>query len=170
MKPIPGFPGYFATADGWIWSNKRNHGKHIYRLRKNVANNGYVSTTLQRDGVAYKKTVAWCVLTAFVGPAPKRHMVCHGVGGRHDDRLENLSWGTWHKNNITDKLRDGTIQRGENHGRARLNELQVRIIRRAHSRYGTGGGLGCTTLAEIFKVTEGQILHILKKRTWKHVA
>jgi hypothetical protein len=56
---------------------------------------------------------------------------CHGPGGRLNNRLWNLCWNTHHANNGPDKLRDGTLARGEQ--LSKLTKTEVQEIRRLYN-------------------------------------
>lgn len=110
-KSIPGFPGYYASSDGHIWSvrqgkekrlkefeDKRKHGKDMH---------GYLKVVLmQRDkdsGINYRVN-AWVhrlVCMAFHGLPPKHDSWCNHINernisdkrkARQDNRPENLEW------------------------------------------------------------------------------
>jgi hypothetical protein len=89
---------------------------------------------------------------------------CHGPGGKLDNRLSNLEWGTPEKNNGADKRRDGTAYRGERHHRAKLTEDDVREIRRQ-------GALGVpySALATKYPVSPSMIGLICRRRAWAWV-
>src|SRR5690348_16010379 len=70
MRPIPGYPGYSATADGHIWSHRKSR-----LLSENVNFGGYLTVGIwcTRDGVSKSRTkfVHRLVAAAWVGvPAP----------------------------------------------------------------------------------------------------
>ena len=174
MKPIPTYPDYFATDDGTIWSMKpmgnnsnppttpRKMKKWFHPDRKRFV------VTLHLGHKERPETVARLVLMAFMGLPPAGMIACHGTMGRSVDSLKNLYWGTYSQNNGDDRRRDGTMVRGENHHNSRLNELQVRIIRRAYSRHGKNGISG-TSLAHIFNVTDATINRVIKRECWNHI-
>ena len=156
MKPIPGFPGYFADCGGNVYSDRiRGHSKgvtHIHRLKAGVGRNGYRRVTLALAEKTVYRYVHHLILETFVGPRPSGMECCHGPKGKTDNSTNNLSWGTRKKNHGPDRLRDGSDQRGEKNRSAKLNEMQVRVIRRAYSWRGRGFGLSAKQLAEIFCV------------------
>ena len=90
-------------------------------------------------------------------------IVLHGPKGRDYHGVENLSYGTYKQNNGVDKLRDGTDNRGEKHKMAKLNKMQVRVIRRLlESKSMTQREIG-----EIFGVTSDAISKINRGLTWQ---
>lgn len=71
---------------------------------------GYLSVSLGRRVIRY---VHELVLLAFVGPRPSpEHEACHGLGGRSDNRLSNLRWGTT-RENCQDRIMVGTQYAGD---------------------------------------------------------
>lgn len=99
------------------------------KICKGTVTKGYRKIYLQGHCVK----VAVLVLLAFVGPRPlkpTRHEACHGDGDRSNDHLSNLRWGT-RQSNSDDRIRHGTVPRPKN---SKLNEAQVRGIRRRHAR------------------------------------
>lgn len=176
LKPIPEFPDYYASKDGQIWSRKiwgchcvnsikpsiprkmkakivEKTGRHIVCLRKN---NRY-----------FYVPVAKLVLMAF---KPKRNpgdYACHGIKGISNDSLDNLYWATPSQNAL-DKHRDGTMICGEKHRCAKLNSLQVRVIRKSYAPRGQFG-LSALDLSRIFNVTKHAIETIIKRESWAHV-
>lgn len=97
------------------------------------------------------------VLEAFVR-RKKRGEVCRHLNGiRHDNRLENLAWGT-HEENSADMDLHGTRPRWEGHRKAKLSNDDVRVIR--------SGMYSAGTLAEMFAVSVGQVKDIIAHRSW----
>lgn len=69
--------------------------------------NPYQTVTLYAENKPKPCTVHRLVASAFLGPCPKGHEVCHGPNGKQDNRLTNLSYGTRSQNQL-DRYRDGT--------------------------------------------------------------
>jgi hypothetical protein len=78
-----------------------------------------------------------------------------------DNRLENLSYGTPAQNNGADRLRDGTLPRGERSGSSKLTEAQVVAIK---SR--SAAGESRAALGREFGVRPESISHIALGRSW----
>jgi predicted XRE-type DNA-binding protein len=85
--------------------------------------------------------------------------------GRNYHGVDNLSYGTYEQNNGVDRVRDGTDKRGENHGCAKLNEMQVRVIRRLLE----SKAMTQKEIADIFGVETTTIGHIKRGKTWQHL-
>lgn len=165
MKPIHGFPKYFATEAGDIYSAQQ---KHLRLLRPSLSNRGYKRVILVRDGKRFSRLVHRLVLETFVGPCPPGMESCHGVGGQQDNSRKNLSWDTKQNNLNRDRVRDGTSNRGEQHGMARLNSLTIRVIRRSYGRRGIGG-LSAKALAAVFGLAPAYVSNITTRKNWKHI-
>ena len=164
MKPIPGFPGYFACKNGNIYSRRVPHmggsNGRLHRLKPLRHHTGYNMYVLRRDGKSVNAFGHRLILETFVGPRPPGMETCHGPKGRSVSSLNNVSWGTRRKNNYDDKMRDGTDNRGEKYGAAKLNRLQVRIIRRLK------GEMLLREVAAYFCVSAGHVWAIYARRAW----
>lgn len=127
LAPIKDCPKYFITKQGNVYSN--HYGE--LRLRKaKTTKKGYREINLiHKSGKQKFIRVHKIVLETFIGRCPKGWEARHLNGNRSDNRLSNLRWGT-RKQNANDKRRHGTMPWGERSKLSKLNELQVRIIRR----------------------------------------
>ena len=169
IKPCPSYPDYFADELGNIYSTK---GKNQFsnsitpKLIKGFFNKKeqrwFVTTII--NGKESNPCKSILVLDAFISPRPCGMFACHGVLGRTVDTLENLSWQT-PMQNTKDRYRDNTILYGERNPLAKLNELQVRVIRRAYEKH----FITFRYLAKIFHVDQSLIEHIVKRKTWTHI-
>lgn len=120
---------------------------------------GYRTVGLKMDGRWKNYTVHRLVLETFVGRCPDG-MECRHLNGVPDDnRVENLAWGTHHKN-MLDRHDHGTqtYTHGTQHGMSVLNTGQVRAIY-LDSR------LRCDIAAE-YGVTPQNVSDIKNRRTW----
>ncbi len=63
-------------------------------LRLSVSKNGYHTVTLSKYGRRQTLLVGRAVLETFQGAPPAGCRAIRGLGGKLDDRLVNLSWGT----------------------------------------------------------------------------
>lgn len=73
------------------------------------------------------------------------------LGDQSDNATDAVSKGRWGKRGMI----------GEEHGRARLTEPQVRLIRASSD--------SAETLAIKLNVSKSTILHVRKRRSWKHI-
>lgn len=85
-------------------------GRHLKgcHLKQVIGSNGYLTICLSCGGHHRTVCVHKLVCETFIGPRPVGYEVCHGVGGKLDNRLENLRYGTGSENSF-DQYRDGTM-------------------------------------------------------------
>lgn len=92
IRPIPGFPGYFANTSGEIITHKSDPSRPLTPR----PDRGHLVVTVQRYGKRHTSTkvrVDQLVLLAFAGPRPTPlHIAKHLNGNRRDTRPSNLAW------------------------------------------------------------------------------
>ena len=98
------------------------------------------------------------------GPKPDGHQVCHSCRNRHCFNPHHLRWGTPAENEA-DKIRDGTVQRGENHCWSKLTEVDVLSIR---ARYAAGSH-SYRDIAAMYAVDPTTIYKIVLRKRWAHI-
>lgn len=126
---------------------------------------GYLIVNLVECGKAKRRRVSMLVCRAFNGDAPTpRHHAAHEDGDKSRNFPGNLSWKTAKENNA-DKVRHGTIARGERSGTAILTESQIIMIRTIPAR----SGYPARQIANDFGVAKSTIDRIRQRKTWKHV-
>ena len=103
------------------------------------------------------------VLEAFVGPRQEGMECRHLDGDPHNNRLDNICWGT-HEENEKDKVRHGTICRGESVKHSKLKNGEVWLIKRL-----LFNGFRCKEIAKMFKVSSGCIGSIKTGKKWRHI-
>lgn len=160
--PVPGWEDRYQVSDmGRLRSLTLFAGNCLRpgRILKPALRRGYESANLCRD---YKRTyvaVHRLVLLAFVGPCPAGMNVRHGPGGRRDNRLANLSYGTFAQN-THDMIRDHTVSR-----RGHLAvKLTPEIVIECRRRYAAGESP--TVLANEFGVGDGTMVHAVTGKSW----
>jgi hypothetical protein len=169
FRDVPEFPGYRIGDDGTMLSCLKRGGNAFILTRewRRLAcydKQGYRYIRLQRaDGTSHQRQVHRIVLEAFIGPCPAGMEACHNNGVRSDNRLDNLRWDT-RKNNLADRVRHGTVNRGERHGRSKLSAEQVRQLRDLHA-----SGVDMVTLGTLFQVAPTTIFAVVHRHTWQMV-
>lgn len=122
---------------------------------------GHLKVTLSRsDGPNVTVDVHWLVTRAFLGEPEPGEETRHGKGPVSNNRLDNLSYGTF-ASNQQDRLRDGTDNRGARNGKTKLTVPAVREIRRRRAN-----GEPLATLAQEFKVSYVTISAVAHRRLW----
>lgn len=155
-QPIPGFEGrYEVSAAGQVRGiDGRLRAQHQDRR-------GYWRVHLSRAGRQRTYWVHRLVAAAFLGPCPAGLVVCHGPGGPSDNRLANLRYASQSENCSTDKLRDGTAQRGSRHGRAQLSPPVVLAIRAL-----AAGPYRQRDIAWALGTSRANVANIASRRSW----
>lgn len=160
LKEIPNFPRYFASKSGKIWSEKSKKYLH-----PDILYNGRLRVTLYKNGNQHRKYVHRLILETFIGPCLDEMECCHNNGNPSDNKLGNLRWST-RSENMKDAFRHGTKNyHGENGPSAKLNRLQVRIIRRLLEF----GILYQREIGEIFNVSQALVSCIKTRRHWRYI-
>jgi hypothetical protein len=171
LRPVPGYPTYFADREGGIWSNRRRGPRGdgpprigtLFRLKEQKRR--YCSVQLyDEQGKPTYLSVHRLILLAFVGPPPDDcTQTRHLNRNTHDNRLENLAWGRPLENSA-DQASHGTQVRGERVGSARLTAEKVREIRRLLAE-----GWEQRPVARQFGISQAVVSCIHRRITWSHV-
>lgn len=178
--PVPGYEGLYEVSDrGRIWSVPRQRWTGIgwaaaggIVLRQSPDRDGYMQVGLSAQNRNRTRKVHQLVMLAHAGPCPEGQEVLHGPGGKLDNSLPNLSYGT-RAENCADKMRDGTSNWGERNGSARLSEADIREIRRMYvstkhlGRYHPDRWTA-VKLSAAFGVGQTTIGAIVRGRSWAH--
>jgi len=156
VRPIAGFPGYFASSHGTIYSERRGHRRH---MRPDYGDQGHARVQLHREGESQRgkrMLVHRLVLETFVGQPPSpdaqgRHL----DGNPRNNAAENLSWGE-QGDNWGDSKRHGTHRRY-----SKLDQATVDAIRSRAAQGESGEALG-----REFGVSGTQVRNIVAGRQW----
>lgn len=107
--------------------------------------------------------VSWMLAN---GPIPAGMVVCHRCDNPPCVNPDHLFLGT-QIDNMRDRSKKGrgNHRKGSRHGRAKLTEQDVRVIR---SRYATGDWKQSDLAAE-YGVSQPLIGHIVRRVTWRHI-
>jgi hypothetical protein len=127
-------------------------------MRPRKDKDGYMNVRLISSEKKVLFRVHRLVLVAFVGPCPEGHEACHNNGIRHDNRLENLRWGTPAEN------REDAYK--HNHGRpytwTKLTFSDACEIRRLRST-----GVSYADLSKKFGISTDHVGNIVLGKRWK---
>jgi len=125
-KEIPDFPGYQASDQGRIRSNRRGSWK-ILKLTENSY--GYFVVGPVHKRKRYLAPVHRFVLLAFRGAPPEgKNQGAHLNGDKADNRLSNLIWAS-EKENLSHRIEHGTAPIGMKNPNAKLNPSKVKKLR-----------------------------------------
>lgn len=169
-RPVVGYEGQYEVSNmGRVRSLERkvlgkdgrweiHHGKILKPWKTNVGNdpnNRYLIVSMPDHN---RRMVHSLVAEAFIGERPEKHDVMHLNGIRHDNRVENLKYGTRSEN-----LKQ-TYEYGGKPANAKLCPADVHVIRR---RLKTGES--CIKIAEDYGVSSAAIYHIRNKTAYAWV-
>jgi hypothetical protein len=98
-------------------------------------------------------------------PPTKEHDACHSCGNGQLGCVtkKHLRWGT-HQENMADMLIHGTIPRGTERPNAKLNDENIREIRKI------GSTMSQREIADKFGISQGIVSEILTGKRWTHVS
>lgn len=171
-RPCARFPDYEVSECGDV--RRRVAGVHRpvgYRLKGHINCDGYIAYAFR--GQNGKKTLATAyrlVAEAFIGPPPSPdHEVAHNNGSRISAHYRDLRWALRAENDADTEVH-GTARKGENNGRAKITEDDVRFIRREYRRVKSlriPGGL--VSLERQFHLHRATIINIATGNSWRHV-
>lgn len=160
LYPVPGYSGFFATKDGRAFSSK---GKSLRELKPRPNTGGYLRFTFHHEGRSVGMTMHKLILITFVGPRPEGAIIRHLDGNKYNNCLENLAYGTT-RENFDDMFKHGATLKGEKHHTVKLKEFQVLEILSLLKE-----GRSFKEIALRYGVARGNISHIKRGMTWKHI-
>lgn len=156
---IPGWPDYYACREGFIASTKKGRLKVMKPME---GEDGHTHVILYKDGKGKKQYVHRLILITFRRKPKPKEESRHINGVPHDNRIENLEWGSKSDNQL-DRITHGTSNRGERSGSAKLTENQVLEIRERV------GGESLRTLAKEYGVSHTAIRRAANGMKWSHL-
>lgn len=162
--PVAGYEGLYDVSNMGRVRSTRRQGSPGGLLKLKLSGHGYRQIALYRNGQGSLQSVHRLVLEAFVGPCPPGMECRHGPNGKLDNRASQLCWGTKSDNCGPDKIRDGTLNRGERNGLAKLAEGDIAEIRRLYDAGETQKALG-----RRYGVSHQTIGKVVRSERWAHI-
>lgn len=165
--PIPSAPGYMVADGGIVYSCHSSSGKmnakwHV--VKSHVSNEyGHRIVPIVVGGKKRSPYVHQLVLEAFKGPCPEGLESCHNDGDPQNNYIYNLRYDT-HANNNFDRKKHGTEIKGEQHGCAKLTEVEIPLIFQLFN-----DGRTKKEIAAILGVSSPLISFVINGKNWKHV-
>lgn len=170
MRPIPSCPGYYATADGEVYTARFKDG-YFYRMRLQVRRKGYKFVgVINTERKHAPRGVHHLVLEAFGFKPPRklrgpfRPEVRHLNRNPSDNSISNLKWGT-NLENHQDKVGHSTSGRGEQHYYTVLTDEKVLAARKERAEKGTPWA----HLARKYGASQNCIYRAVVGQTWRHL-
>lgn len=122
---------------------------------------GYRSIGLSKNGNPKGYQVHRLVAIAFIENKDNKETVNHVDGNKANNNFDNLEWNTRSENMLHAYKTGLTNSIGENSGRAKLTESDVRCIRLSNCSH--------SELGKIYGVAGCTITCIKTRRTWRNV-
>lgn len=169
-RPITGFEEKYSVSNlGRIMSHARSGNwrcKSDRILKLTYPKNGYSRISLVIKDLRVSTYVHFLVSDAFLGPKPLGLTVNHKNGVKTDNVLGNLEYVTYSEN-VKHAYRLGLARaiRGEDSGRAKLTNQQVREIKKKLAAKNETQ----RAIAKKYGVSDGTIWMIAKNLNWKSV-
>lgn len=161
MKEVEGFPGYFVTEEGDVYTSKRGP----LRKMSTPVSFQYRAVKLSHEGKVKHCFVHRLVAKAYVDNPENKGYVNHKDGDKLNNSFSNLEWVTFSENiqhSFDTGLNKGLA--GMENGRALLSDTEViEIYQRLQQ------GEKSKDLAEEFRVERTAISKIKRKQLWKHI-
>lgn len=156
LKPIEGYPNYFVSSHGHVYSDRRGKRR---RLKPDAGEQGHLRVPLFREGGprrGERVLVHRLVLTAFDGsPSDASAQGRHLDGDPSNNAIGNLTWGE-QSTNWDDSKRHGSFRRY-----SKLTHEHVAEIRARGAK-----GEAAYSIAKDFPVSDTQIRNILSGAQW----
>lgn len=169
-RPCRNFPDYDVSDCGEVRRNANCANQPHRRLRGYIDMDGYIRYAMRdADGVQRAALAHRLVAEAFIGPPPsEHHQVAHRNGSRTLNIPDNLRWALCHENEA-DREAHGTRPKGQRNPKARLTDDDVRYIRRRYPEIKAARG-DVSELDRRFGITRSQVIRIVRREAWRHVA
>jgi hypothetical protein len=157
MGTVKSLPRTVVSCTGKVYNRK---GK-ILKLR--YSDDGYLKTSLSRDGKDFEVGVHRLMALAFIPNPENKPMVNHLNAVRDDNRIDNLEWCT-NAENIQHSFNLGiSDNKGDKHPRRKLSMEMVRGIRAE-----LANGKSPKEVAEIFNIKRTNVYAVRLGQNWNY--
>lgn len=131
-RAVEEFPAYEVSSLGRFRRTKTTQGARAGVILKwhTCTSTGYPTIRFQAMGRQRARNVHVVVARAFHGPRPDGLEIRHLDGNKMNAAAANLAYGT-QAENTEDRIRHGSMPRGETHHKAKVTEIEVQAIREA---------------------------------------
>ena len=164
-RSVPNWPEYEVSEFGHVRRRLRG-GSPIAKVGRELRPSPGLYAHVYLHGKAGKRHISIhrLVALAFLGEPPSRaHQVAHNDGNPRNNHYTNLRYATPRENNA-DKIRHGTLPRGEKAGPSKFTGTMVRQVRVLAAKE-----VPQEIIAEIFETLQSHIGRIVRQELWGHV-
>lgn len=161
MDSIPNYSKYIISRFGLIVNKERNKEVKQHQTKK-----GYLRVRLYNEFGGKSLLVHRLVALTYLHNIQKLPVVNHKDGNKQNNDCDNLEWCSVGYNQLH-AYRTGLRRQhqGEKHGRAKLTDGDVILIRQIYS----SGGVTYTDLAKSWGVGKSMIGYIVTNKNWNHL-
>lgn len=162
LVPIGGYPGYWVSSAGEVFSTKQDVFK---TLAQTPTCNGYPAVCLSKGGKHSTTHVHRIVASAFCSKPEDATQVNHIDGDKNNNRADNLEWCTAAEN-LQHAKESGlwAAPRGVDNGQSKLNEKSVGVVWSMWRN-----GFNNEDIAKAVNVTRATVWAVVNGKTWKHI-
>lgn len=169
-KEIAGYEGYYEVSNlGNVRTIPRTYmhpKKGIRHIKQHIVNkrvdkNGYILTSLSKDGNSKTFKVHRLVANAFIPNPENKEQVNHKFGIKADNRSHQLEWSTNLENSIHARQIGLINQLGEENKFSKLNNEQVLEI--------YNSTLTTIELSAMYNTCRSNVYHIKRGLSWTHI-
>jgi hypothetical protein len=162
-KEIEGYPNYFVTSDGDVYSRNFKGMGIAKKMKLTVAFNGYLTVRLGRKSGLL--LVHRLIAEAFIPNPEMKRTVNHKNMVKSDNSVGNLEWATYQENHIHSFNNGRKSAVGEKVHTAKLSAEEVLQIRKLYKPR----VITYKILAEKFGISWWQVKKITDRNDWKHI-
>lgn len=161
-RPVYGWPLYEASSYGRVRRSGEGRGAVVGRVLRPMRMRGYRFVSLRTGPRGYRQTVGvhQAVALAFIGPCPVGKEVGHKDHRRSHNIPDNLAYVT-RQENVHASTVAGRMNRGEQHGHAKLTRRAVLAIRKQ-----VGQGISQKLVGQHFGVAFQTVSKIARGTAW----
>lgn len=160
---IPGFPGYYISKRGGLWSNRKNGQWKKLKPHLNKMWNRYQYTLMDSRGIRKLCKISRLVAMVYLPkPSSTKLVIRHLDDNPLNNHVDNLRWGT-QKQNMEDARKNGKL-RGSSckASRAKLSKKDLILIFKLKAK-----GLYYKDIAKRLGVSVGTIGRVINKKSYR---
>lgn len=167
IKPIPGYPGYYVSTKGQVYSDfiagiGSRHGDTL-KLKSTVTRrNGYIKVDLYiAVNTKVTRNVHKLVAITHIPNPLNLPMVNHRDFDKRNNSVDNLEWCT-HQGNVAYNVAHGHTATGTKNAMAKLNEEKVKEIREYYKTH----KITYQALSKMYGINYHRVSKIIRNKLW----